>query len=193
MADQSSVGSHLAELYNSIHQHQQEIEAAKEVVKEKEAALEKVKGQFLSYLREQGIDKLLAPAQADLFGATASAPKKAAEGKERKPRTSSADKQAEIDRNKAIYTSTYPNGIDDKTGLPKRFKGRGQGNVDIDAQMKDDERDYEARNSGAEADDDDAQRAKLPESLATKEAAAEPTTAAKPASKGKTKADAQPA
>ena len=59
--------------------------------------------------------------------------------KERKPRTSSDDLKATLERNKATYTSTYELGIDEKTGFPKRFKGRGKKNVDIKAQMEADE------------------------------------------------------
>ncbi len=154
----SSVGNHLAELYNQIHVDQQAVDAAKESVKQAEAALEKTKSTFANYLKESGIDKLLAPAQQhtaliDLdpnFGDHLGRQRQ-----ERKPRTSSADKQAEVERNKAIYVGSYPLGINEKTGLPVRYKGRSSANDAIDAQMQDDERDYSAKSNGAGADGGD--------------------------------------
>ena len=64
MADQSSVGTHLAELYNNIQQFQQERDDATR-------KLEKAKKDFASYLKQSGIDKLLQPesdSQTNLFG-----------------------------------------------------------------------------------------------------------------------------
>lgn len=147
VTEHSSVGTHLAELYNSIHEKQQGVEAAKAKVKEAEGELDKVKNTFADYLKSAGIDKLLAPAQAELFADAGGDTGNGAQ-KERKPRTSSADRQAEVERNKAIYTSEYPLGLDEKTGLPKRYKGRGSANDTINAQMADDLRDYEAKQSG---------------------------------------------
>ncbi|RYE20173.1 MAG: hypothetical protein EOP45_11495 [Sphingobacteriaceae bacterium] len=149
----SSVGNHLADLYNQIHLDQQAVEAAKENVRVAEQALEKTKLSFANYLKESGIDKLLAPAvqQQDLFATRGRAELATGKPQERKPRTSSADKANEVERNKAIYTSQYVNGINEKTGLPVRFKGRSSANEAIDAQMRDDERDYQAKNDdGAE-------------------------------------------
>jgi hypothetical protein len=140
----SSIGNHLAELYNSIHLHNKHVEDAKAKVQEAEKALAKVKSDFADYLKQQGIDKLLAPTQAEVEPSNGGKTSNGA-SKERKPRISAEDKQTQVERNKATYTSAYPNGIDERTGLPKRFKGRGQGNVGIDAQMKDDERDHQEK------------------------------------------------
>jgi chromosome segregation ATPase len=176
---ESSVGQHLAELYNSIHQHEQKVEAAKAKVTEEEAALAKVKNQFADYLKQKGIYDLIAPAQAESSSHKASTNQKA-ESKERKPRTSSADKQAEVERNKATYVSAYPLGINERTGEPNRYKGRGTGNQEIDALMKDDKRDYE-------------EKMKSIDDFLVPEASPEPKAAPKAASKSKTKAEAQPA
>ena len=149
--ENSSVGNHLAELYNQIHLDQQAVEAAKENVRVAEQALEKTKATFANYLKESGIDKLLAPAQQqELFDSATPAGRKVRTGAERKPRTSSADKASEVERNKAIYVGSYPLGINEKTGLPVRYKGRGSANEAIAAQMADDERDYAAKNAGAD-------------------------------------------
>jgi hypothetical protein len=185
MAEQNGVGQHLAELYNDIHEHNKLVADAEENVKNVKAALEKVKAAFASYLQQQGIDKLLAPAQVE---AVLSDNQKS-EAKERKPRTSSEDKQAQIERNKATYVSTYPNGVDEKTGLPKRFKGRGPGNQEIDALMKDDERDYEA-NQNKQSEVTTISKGAGDEQAADNLIKA---TAPKSASKSKAKAETQPA
>jgi hypothetical protein len=171
MADQSSVGAHLAELYTSIHTAQQRVEDAKAKVNEEELALAKVKNDFADYLKQVGVYNLLAPeqAQSESFTADGSTPTNIV--KERRARTSSADRQAEIERNRATYVSEYPLGLDDKTGLPKRYKGRGSANDAINAQMKDDEREYEAKNPQGAGDKSDLNSAGLKENTGTNSAA----------------------
>jgi hypothetical protein len=164
---QSAVGTDIAKLYETISNFQGEINEIEQRHSQERAELEqkhkaelseknnefnKAKASFASYLKQAGIEGLFATAptangkgkgkQADLFGATDAK-------KERKPRTSSDEVKASLERNKAIYTSTYELGVDEKTGLPKRYKGRSQKNVDIDRMMKQDEEAYAASNAGA--------------------------------------------
>lgn len=157
--NQSAVGTQLGELYASINEfqttlntieerHEQErTELAnrhKEELTENNAQLDKAKAEFASYLKLAGIDKLLTPSQAPATTNPKGKGKQAdlfpgAETKTRKPRTNSNDVKANIALAKSVFTSTYELGIDEKTGLPKRHRGRNQqANVDIDRMMNDD-------------------------------------------------------
>jgi hypothetical protein len=189
MADQnSSIGNHLAELYNSIHIHNQHVEDAKAKVQEAEKALAKVKSDFADYLKQQGIDKLLAPTQTE----APSNGGKTGNGvtKERKTRTSSDELKSQYEINKAKYKPEHYdkfNGVNTTTGLPIMYKGRSAKNQEIAAQMTDDNRDYEALIGGFTEENH-------PESLADKESAenqSQPDTAPKAASKSKSKAKAE--
>jgi hypothetical protein len=145
----SVVGIQIAELWSSIARFQTEFDTLKEQqsvvirelgLKHKEelaelnAKSEKAKKEFASYLKEAGINTFLFPAKKKKTSETV------------KPRTSSKDKKAAIERNKAIYISPYEKGINDKTGLPNKHKGRGNKNHEIDKLMKNDEEAFKKAN-----------------------------------------------
>ena len=145
----SAVGIQIAELWSSIASFQTELNTLKEQqsvairelgLKHKEelavikSKSEKAKTEFASYLKEAGIDTFLAPAKKKQISGTV------------KPRTSSKEKKAAIERNRSIYTSNYELGINDKTGLPNKFKGRSLKNVDIGRMMKQDEEAFKKAN-----------------------------------------------
>jgi hypothetical protein len=160
----SAVGTDIASLYESISNFQSEINAIEERHSQERTALEqkhkgelseknnefnKAKASFASYLKQAGIDTLLAPEQAKGKGKQANLFGDAE--KSTRSRKSSDEVKATLERNRAIYTSTYPNGVDAKTGLPIRFKGRSTKNEEIDALMKDDEREAAGKNTTVEA------------------------------------------
>lgn len=145
----SAVGIQIAELVSSIASFQTELDNLKEQQsdairelglehKEKLAELnaksEKAKKEFASYLKEAGINTFLFPAKKKKTSETV------------KPRTSSKDKKAAIERNRSIYTSSYEKGINEKTGLPIKHKGRGNKNNEIDRLMKHDEEAFKKAN-----------------------------------------------
>ena len=144
----SAIGTQIAELWSSIASFQTELDTLKERqsvairelgLKHKEelakldAKSEKAKKEFADYLKDAGIDTVLAPAK--------SKPKAKVENKNTTPktRTSSKDKNAAIERNRSIYTSSYEKGINEKTGLPNKHQGRSNKNQEIDKLMKQDE------------------------------------------------------
>ena len=144
----SAVGTQIAELVSSIASFQTELDTLKEQqsvairelgLKHKEelaelnAKSEKAKKEFAAYLKEAGIDTFLAPAKSKAKAKVGN------KDKTPKTRTSSKDKKAAIERNRSIYTSSYEKGINDKTGLPNKHKGRGNKNHEIDKLMKLDE------------------------------------------------------
>ena len=145
----SAVGIQIAELWSSIESFKAELSTLeerqsvekgelslkhKEELAELKAKSEKAKKEFAAYLKEAGIDTFLAPAKKNQISNTV------------KSRTSSKDKKAAIERNKAIYTSTYEKGINDKTGLPNKHQGRGNKNHEIDKLMKNDEEVFKKAN-----------------------------------------------
>lgn len=147
MADTSSVGKHLAELFDEMQLHKSELEAAEANVKKVQDLITFAKGKIADYLKKENIFELIAPPQTDSSKeeSESSKPKKA-KG-ERGPRTSLADKQAEYEKNRAMYKpENYEeyNGVNKTTGLPVKYKGRGDKNNLIIAQMEDDKRAYEA-------------------------------------------------
>jgi len=139
MADaqqQSSVGTHLSELYNDIQRFQEERDEA-------DRNLNKAKQTFAKYLKQAGIDKLLNSGdQSKVFGESGGEKKERVKRGPNKSQEERDEEKQQYVRNKEIYVSTYPNGINQNTGLPIRFKGRDKRNEGIDAQMADDERDY---------------------------------------------------
>ena len=98
------------------------------------AKSENAKKEFASYLKGEGINTFLSPAKKKKTSTTV------------KPHTSSKDKKAAIEHNKAIYTSPYEKGINDKTGLPIKHKGRSNKNQEITRLMKNDEEAFKKAN-----------------------------------------------
>lgn len=145
----SAIGTQIAELWNSIASFQTELNTLKEQQSEaiRELSLEhkgklaelkvkseKAKNDFAAYLKDAGIDTFLSPAKKKKTSTTV------------KPRTSSKDKKAAIERNHSIYTSSYEKGINEKTGLPNKHKGRSNKNQEITRLMKNDEEAFKKAN-----------------------------------------------
>lgn len=143
------VGIQIAELWSSIASFKTELSTLeerqsvekgelnlkhKEELAELKAKSENVKKEFASYLKEAGINIFLAPAKKKKISTTV------------KLLTVSKSKKAFIERNKAIYTSSYEKGINDKTGLPNKHKGRGNKNQEITRLMKNDEEAFKKSN-----------------------------------------------
>lgn len=134
----SEIGKIVGELYSKIQGFQSEIDAVKErhkaELEEKYAELKKTQSEFNSYLTQVNVTVTNIKGEPrDLFG-NIEQPKA-----ERKQRAKSDDVKANVALAKSVFTSSYELGIDEKTGLPKRHKGRNrQENVDIDRMMNDD-------------------------------------------------------
>ena len=119
--------------------HQQETEKA-------QADVTMTRREVAKLFTELGLTTLLGldQSKASSKGKSAKVPSELG----RKPRISSDEVKASLERNKAIYTSTYEKGINEKTGLPNRYKGRSPLNVDIDRMMKQDEEAYATAQGG---------------------------------------------
>lgn len=140
--NQSSIGANIAQLYDSIAKLKQQ----KETIDQDIATAQK---QLVDYLKQIGVYNMLQPDTDKTDGFRLTAP----EGKTKRTRqTKTADQKADeakqVELNKLVYKGKYPNGINDTTGLPVKFKGRDARNESILAQMKDDEREYASSQSG---------------------------------------------
>lgn len=111
--------------------------------KEHYQKLAQAKNEVVAYMKAAGMDTML----SNIFGK----PVKAAKGKQvtldlgsdtgkkTRVRRSPEALAQEYSRNKSIYTSKYPMGVDDVTGLPKRAVGKSAVNTEINRMMKQDE------------------------------------------------------
>lgn len=145
MAEQSSIGNHLAELWNSIQHHTKAVEEAEEAVKTAKSNLQSEKAKFAKYLTDQQIDKLIFPSDTQIkFEQKGNKEDKNTSESSRKPRTSPKVLEAQTNRNRLAFKEEnyQPLGLN-KIGEPAKYKGNGSKNAEIKNQMEQDIRDYE--------------------------------------------------
>jgi hypothetical protein len=141
MAEQSSIGNHLAELYDSIHKHQKLVEEAEENVKTAKRNLQKQREKFAKYLTDNKIHELIFPAQDAKPEATEEKP---SDGNPRKERIKPNVLKATIARNRLIYNSEnyQPLGVN-KLGEPVKYKGNSSKNAEVNKRKEQDIQRYE--------------------------------------------------
>lgn len=155
--NQSAVGTDIANLFETISRFQNEINQIEERHAQERAALNdkhrtelaeknddfnRAKASFASYLKQAGIDTLLAPTTASKGKGKGKKNNTSDNTKDRKPRSSSDDVQKQLAIAQTVFTASnyQEKGLDKKTGWPVRHRGNSTKNEMLDAMMMDDAR-----------------------------------------------------